>query len=41
MPSDCISSQEKCMENLNLRLGRSEDMKCIRCACHGKSNKGW
>ena len=34
MSFQCISSQEKWIENLNLRLGRSEHMKCIRYACH-------
>ena len=34
MRFDCISNQENWMENLNLRLGRSEHMKCIRYAYH-------
>ena len=34
MPLQCISTQEKWMENLNLRLGRIEHMKSIRYACH-------
>ena len=34
MEFHCISSQKKWMDNLYLRLGRSEYMKCIRCACH-------
>ena len=34
MRFQCISPQQKWMGNLNLRLGRSEYMKCIRYACH-------
>ena len=34
MPFHCISHQEKWMENLNLGLGCSDYMKCIRYACH-------
>ena len=34
MPFHCIPLKEKWMENLNLRLGRGEHMKCIRSACH-------
>ena len=30
MPFECISRQKKWMENLHLRLGRSEHMKCIK-----------
>ena len=34
MPFNCISHQEEWMVNINLRLGRSEHMKCIGYACH-------
>ena len=37
MPFQCISPQENWMENINLRLDRSEHMKCIRCACRKMS----
>ena len=33
MPFHGISPQEKWTENLNLRLGCSDYMKCIRYAC--------
>ena len=34
MQFNCISHQEKWMENINLQLGRTEHMRSLRGACH-------